>query len=141
MDEGTLKCGVGGIALTNKEHRAEVHYGFGLKSALPRLSSSSLIFSKNGEMRTVALLSTTLSRDLGSIELLVPVVTWEADRDHLLATSQDSAPLTREQRAMSLEVLLKHTPFADVHDLLAQFDAIPGATGTRLVMYLSLIHI
>ena len=135
MSEHRLRTGIGGIGHSDKEHRAEVHYGMGAKSALPRISSSSLVFSKDGKHRTVALISTTLSRALGSDELKVPVATWATDTDALLDDTADDAPLSREQRWGSLQVLLKHTPFTTEESLLAEFDRIPHRTGTRLVLY------
>ena len=138
MSEMTLRTGIGGIGHSNKAHRSEVHYGMGAKSALPRLSPNSLVLTKNGKMRTAALISTTLSREHGSHELKVPIVSWAAARSGsstLLRETTADAPLTHEQRARSLEVLLRHTPYATADELLAQFDAIPGSTGTRLVMY------
>ena len=135
MSEHRLRTGIGGIAHSDKAHRAEVHYGMGAKSAMPRLSPSSLVFSKVGGMRTVALVSTTLSRTLGSHELKVPIATWPSSGDQLMSTTTAEAPLSHEARAKSLDVLLKHSPFLTKEELLAQFVSIPGDTGTRLVLY------
>jgi hypothetical protein len=135
MSEHTLRTGYGGVAFSDKAHRAEVHYGMGAKSSLPRLSPSTLVFSKDGRMRTVALISSTLSRDLGTSDLRVPVTTWDVASGHLLCETTADADLTHGQRCSSLKVLLKHTRFHTEAELLAQFDAISGRTGTRLVMY------
>lgn len=135
MSELRLRTGIGGIGHSDKAHHAEVHYGMGAKSSLPRLSPSSLVFSKNGTMRTVALISTTLSRELGSQELKVPVASWAANGYSLLRAAGSEAPLTFEQRYKSLLVIMQHTPFKTERDLLAEFANIPGPTGTRLVLF------
>ena len=69
MSEERIRNGFGGIGHSDKSDRAEVHYGMGAKSALPRISASSLVFSKDGCMRTVALISTTLSHALGRLDV------------------------------------------------------------------------
>ena len=135
MSEHRMRTGIGGIAHSDKSHRAEVHYGMGAKSALPRLSPSSLVFTKNGQMCSVAMVSTTLSRKLNSHELKVPIATWTASCSNLLPEAADDAPLTYEQRVQSLDLLLEHTPFKTQRELCAQFHEIPGETGTRLVLY------
>lgn len=135
MSEYIMRTGIGGIAHSNKGLNAETHYGMGAKSSLPRLSSSSLVFSKNGQTRTVALISTTLSRERGWAELKVPVATWPSRGSELLSETTVDAPLTHKERVSSLEVLLENTCFSTVRELLAQFDEIPGDTGTRLVLY------
>ena len=134
MSEYQLRVGIGGIGHSDKAHRAEDHFGVGAKSALPRLSPNSLVFSKSGSMRTVALISTTLSRKLGSYELKVPLVTWGAD-DRVLTETADDAPLALEQRQRSLQLLLKHTPFGTERMLLEQFACITSPTGTRCVLF------
>ena len=135
MSEKRMRTGIGGIAHSSKEHNDEVHYGMGAKSALPRLSPSSLVFTKNGKMQTVALISTTLSRKLGSAELKIPIASWDQRSGELLRDVSDEAPLTHEQRMNSLALLMKHTPYKSENALLGQFDAIPGRTGTRLVLF------
>jgi hypothetical protein len=90
------------------------------KSALPRLSSSSLVFSKDGTCCNVALISATLSRELGTQELKVPVATWAASADRLLQSTSADSPLTHAQRAKSLELLTQHTPFRTERALLEQ---------------------
>jgi len=86
-------------------------------------------------MRSVALLSTTFSRQSGCLELKVPLTSWPASGTQLLRETTADAPLSIAQREASLQAMLKHTPFNTVAKLLAQFERIPGPTGTRLLLY------
>ena len=135
MSELIMRTGIGGIAHTEKAANAEQHYGVGAKSALTRLSTSSLVFSKTASMRTVALLSSTLSRSLKSTELIVPITSYAAGSDRMLRMTTDDAPLTYDQRLSSLKVILEHTCFHTEQELLAQFEHISGPTGTHLCLY------
>lgn len=99
MSEYKLRYGMGGIAHSDKSHRAETHYGIGAKSALPRLSANSLVFSKTRRSRTVVLISTTFSRSVNSHELKVCARQWAGSaaralalRPRVLATSSPATP-------------------------------------------------
>lgn len=43
--------------------------------------------------------------------------------------------IVTEDSAPSLEAILKHTLFSTEEELLAQFDAIPGKKGTRILIW------
>ena len=86
-------------------------------------------------MRSVALLSTTFSRQNGCLELKVPITSWPASGTQLLRETTADAPLSFAQREASLQAMLKHTPFNTAAELLTQFERIPGPTGTRLLLY------
>ena len=136
MDEQHLRDGVLSIAFSDKSHRAEIHYGMGSTSALPRLSPrGSLIFSRRGGHLTVGLISTTLSSELGSEELKVPQTSWSAQTRRPLSGTSAERPLTPEQRAESLRVICMHTPFGTERELLDEFARIPGKNGTRIVLF------
>ena len=107
----------------------------GAKTAMARLSANTLVFSKVEGMRSVALLSTTFSRQNGCLELKVPITSWPASGTQLLRETTADAPLSFAQREASLQAMLKHTPFNTTTELLAQFERIPGPTGTRLLLY------
>ena len=67
MSEGIVRMGLGSIGHTSKSLSggSGLHYGFGSKTALPKLAEFCLIFTRSeGGHRTVALLSSSFSISL-----------------------------------------------------------------------------
>ena len=88
---------------------------------------------------TVGLLSATLSRQIGSADIKVPQATWHVPSrvmfEHTTGEEGD-APLSEEQRSVSLKVMLEHTPFGTVDKLLeAGLKHLTGDHGTCLLLF------
>ena len=127
------------------------HYGFGAKTALPRLAQDSLIFSRCEDspgVWSLLLLSTRHSGRMRARELRVPICSWSNDSStgrvagrepEVLKGSSDEAPLRASHRRDSLASLLdaEGLPYASEADLLREFrDAFGGQRfGTRIVMW------
>ena len=122
MSERCMRDGILSLAYTNKDLTTGQHYGMGSTTALPRLSNHSLCFSLNGGHRTVGLLSSTLSKELGATELKIPQCTWSV-AGTVFGHQTTEAPLTRAQRAASLAIITQHSPYTSEADLLAEFES------------------
>ena len=146
MTEAKVREGLMSIGYTSKDLSTGKHYGFGGKTAIPRVADSALIFTREAQTRnrTVGLLSTVLSERLGSTETKMPLCSWEAAHkgNAIVGSSSDLAPLTQSQREASVHFMLEAAdcPYASAEQLLQEFDrkwpgSSHGATGTRLVMW------
>ncbi|NXD14303.1 MORC4 protein, partial [Nothocercus nigrocapillus] len=101
-------------------------YGNGFKSSSMRLGKDAIVFTKNGGALTVGLLSQTYLEHVHAEAVTVPLVPFNQQNKKIIATD-DSVP--------SLEAILEHTLFNTREELLAQFDAIPGKKGTRILIW------
>ncbi|EOD23987.1 hypothetical protein EMIHUDRAFT_354575, partial [Emiliania huxleyi CCMP1516] len=144
MSEREVREGLMSIGYTRKTDLSSGrHYGFGAKTALPRLADYALVFTRDRSgRRTVGLLSSSFSRAIDADQLRLPLCTWEAGRDALLTGASEEAPLRTRQREASLQMLLEECeglPYLSEAELLAEF-ASPGwsqsgGTGTRIVLW------
>ncbi|NWI98702.1 MORC4 protein, partial [Crypturellus undulatus] len=101
-------------------------YGNGFKSSSMRLGKDAIVFTKNGGALTVGLLSQTYLERVHAEAVTVPLVLFNQQNKKIIFT-EDSVP--------SLEAILEHTIFNTREELLAQFDAIPGKKGTRILIW------
>ncbi|KAM8799971.1 MORC family CW-type zinc finger protein 4 [Eudromia elegans] len=101
-------------------------YGNGFKSGSMRLGKDAIVFTKNGGALTVGLLSQTYLERVRAKAVTVPLVPFNQQNKKIIVT-EDSVP--------SLEAILEHTLFNTREELLAQFDAIPGKKGTRILIW------
>ena len=132
MDERSLRRLLS-IGYTEKDLSTGKHYGMGTKTAIARLCSHALIFSRMGPVLTVGFLSATLFKELDADEMMVPQCSWDVGFS-ILQGSSEMAPLTLQERLDSLKIMLAHTPFKREEQLLQQFSYL-HATGTRIVMW------
>ncbi|CAM2120199.1 unnamed protein product [Caretta caretta] len=132
-----------------KNHPSIGVYGNGFKSGSMRLGKDAIVFTKNGGALSVGLLSQTYLERVHAQAVVVPVIPFNQQNNILpwgigetranlvlsltlwllkkMIVTEDSAP--------SLEAILKHTLFSTEEELLAQFDAIPGKKGTRILIW------
>nr|XP_009668239.1 PREDICTED: MORC family CW-type zinc finger protein 4 isoform X1 [Struthio camelus australis]XP_009668240.1 PREDICTED: MORC family CW-type zinc finger protein 4 isoform X1 [Struthio camelus australis] len=101
-------------------------YGSGFKSGSMRLGKDAIVFTKNGGALSVGLLSQTYLERVHAETVIVPLVPFNQQNKKIIVT-EDSVP--------SLEAILQHTLFNTREELLAQFDAIPGKKGTRILIW------
>ncbi|XP_042546013.1 MORC family CW-type zinc finger protein 4 isoform X1 [Dipodomys spectabilis] len=101
-------------------------FGNGFKSGSMRLGKDALVFTKNGSTLTVGLLSQTYLECVHAQAVIVPIVPYSQQNKKMIIT-EDSLP--------SLEAILNYSIFNNENDLLAQFDAIPGKKGTRVLIW------
>ncbi|KAH3761917.1 MORC family CW-type zinc finger protein 3-like [Pelomyxa schiedti] len=98
------------------------HYGNGFKSGTMRLGSSAVVFTRNGEYKTIGLLSQTFLEDIHAEEVLVPLCSWP-----------DKHPCTPSSVSRDdLNAILKYSPFRTVTELEQQFTPNHG---TRIFVY------
>ncbi|XP_067404533.1 MORC family CW-type zinc finger protein 4-like [Emydura macquarii macquarii] len=109
-----------------KNHPSIGVYGNGFKSGSMRLGKDAIVFTKNGGALSVGLLSQTYLERVHAQAVIVPVIPFNQQNKKMIVTD-DSGP--------SLEAILKHTLFTTEEELLAQFDAIPGKKGTRILIW------
>ena len=120
--------------------RAGKHYGFGAKTAIPRVAEYALIFTREAgsRHRVLGLLSSAFSGSAGAKQTKLPLCSWlaEGGPEAILTEARtEAAPLDPESRAASLRWILacEGCPFADAAALLHEFSAFD--VGTRLVMW------
>ena len=85
MSEGKVREGLMSIGYTSKDLSTGKHYGFGSKTAIPRIADSCLIFTREAttRYRTVGLLSSVFSDRVGSSETKMPLCSWEAQEQQI----------------------------------------------------------
>lgn len=104
MTEAKVREGLMSIGYTTKDLSTGKHYGFGGKTAIPRLCDSALIFTRESQTRyrTIGLLSSVFSDRVGASETKMPLCSWEEfGSDVVSGTSEEYAPLTLSQREAS----------------------------------------
>nr|XP_025034433.1 MORC family CW-type zinc finger protein 4 isoform X2 [Pelodiscus sinensis] len=109
-----------------KNHPSIGVYGNGFKSGSMRLGKDAIVFTKNGGALSVGLLSQTYLERVHAQAVVVPVIPFNQQNKKMIVT---------EDSGSSLEAILKHTLFNTEEELLAQFDAIPGKKGTRILIW------
>ena len=147
MTEAKVREGLMSIGFTSKDLSTGKHYGFGGKTAIPRIADSCLIFTREDStrFRTVGLLSTVFSEKAGATETKMPLASWEEHGFNLVgSTMQEVAPLSLHQREASLHYMLETEgcPYPDAKALLQEFERDwgfgpdgQGLAGTRLIMW------
>nr|XP_008105991.1 PREDICTED: MORC family CW-type zinc finger protein 1 isoform X8 [Anolis carolinensis] len=103
-------------------------YGNGLKSGSMRLGKDFILFTKKENTMTCLLFSQTFCEMESLNEVIVPIPSWSSQTRNPMA---DDA----EKFATQLSIIYKYSPFKNEAELMKQFDAIYGETGTLLVIY------
>ena len=143
MTEAQMRDGLMSIGFSNKSLATGLHYGFGAKTALPRLAEYALIFTRerrNGH-RTVGLLSAAFSQSNQAKETKMPLCSWQSDTNEFVPHATGTAPLTGLQRRASSHFLLacESLPYGSMDELLGEFErgafAQGAGTGTRIVLW------
>ncbi|EDO38839.1 predicted protein, partial [Nematostella vectensis] len=110
-----------------KDHLPVGHYGNGFKSGSMRLGKDALVFTRDGNTKSVGFLSQTYLDKIHADTILVPIVTWDANGNILFM---------QYFAQVSLKDIFTYSLFKDEKALFAQFDEIPSSsTGTRIIIY------
>ncbi|XP_070606212.1 MORC family CW-type zinc finger protein 1 isoform X2 [Erythrolamprus reginae] len=117
-----------GRSTKKKDPKMIGHYGNGLKSGSMRIGNDLILFTKKENIMTCLLFSQTFCETEGLNEVIVPILSWSSDT----RTPVIDDP---EKFATQLSIILKYSPFNKEDELMNQFDAIYGKTGTLIVIY------
>nr|XP_003219065.1 PREDICTED: MORC family CW-type zinc finger protein 3 isoform X1 [Anolis carolinensis] len=100
-------------------------YGNGFKSGSMRLGKDAIVFTKNGEIMSVGMLSQTFLEVTKAEHVIVPIISFNKKRQ----------VMNLEESAASLRAILEHSLFPSEEELLAELDAIIGKKGTRIIIW------
>ncbi|XP_026556652.1 MORC family CW-type zinc finger protein 1 [Pseudonaja textilis] len=103
-------------------------YGNGLKSGSMRIGNDLILFTKKENTITCLLFSQTFCETEGLSQVIVPILSWSSDT----RTPVIDDP---EKFSTQLSIICKYSPFNNEDELMNQFNAIYGKTGTLLVIY------
>ncbi|XP_015678662.1 MORC family CW-type zinc finger protein 3 [Protobothrops mucrosquamatus] len=100
-------------------------YGNGFKSGSMRLGKDAIVFTKNGDIMSVGLLSQTFLELTKAEHVIVPIISLNKSRK----------VMKPGESAASLRAILDHSLFSTEEELLAELDAIIGRKGTRIIIW------
>ncbi|XP_053161258.1 MORC family CW-type zinc finger protein 3 isoform X2 [Hemicordylus capensis] len=100
-------------------------YGNGFKSGSMRLGKDAIVFTKNGDVMSVGLLSQTYLEAIKAEHVIVPIISFNKKRQIM----------NPKESAASLSAILEHSLFPTEEELLAELDAIIGKKGTRIIIW------
>uniref|UniRef100_A0ABM5FXT9 MORC family CW-type zinc finger protein 3 isoform X1 n=1 Tax=Pogona vitticeps TaxID=103695 RepID=A0ABM5FXT9_9SAUR len=100
-------------------------YGNGFKSGSMRLGKDAIVFTKNGEIMSVGMLSQTFLEATKAEHVIVPIISFNKKRQII----------NPDEMAPSLKAILEHSLFPTEEELLAELDAIIGKKGTRIIIW------
>ncbi|XP_043366510.1 MORC family CW-type zinc finger protein 1 [Dermochelys coriacea] len=104
------------------------HYGNGLKSGSMRIGKDFILFTKKEDTMTCVIFSQTFCEAEGLYEMIVPITSWSRNtRKPILGDL--------EKFTLQTSIIFKYSPFKTETELLQQFDAIYGRSGTFIVIY------
>ncbi|KAM3837636.1 MORC family CW-type zinc finger protein 1 isoform 2-T2 [Vipera latastei] len=103
-------------------------YGNGLKSGSMRIGNDLILFTKKENTMTCLLFSQTFCETEGHSEVIVPILSWSSDTTTPVINDPEKFPT-------QLSIICKYSPFKNEDELMNQFNAIYGKTGTLLVIY------
>ncbi|XP_063161646.1 MORC family CW-type zinc finger protein 1 [Candoia aspera] len=103
-------------------------YGNGLKSGSMRIGNDLILFTKKENTMTCLLFSQTFCETEGLSEVIVPIPSWSSDT----GMPEIDDP---EKFSTQLSIICKYSPFKNEAELMKQFNAIYGKTGTLLVIF------
>ncbi|XP_013400418.1 MORC family CW-type zinc finger protein 3 isoform X2 [Lingula anatina] len=107
-------------------HKPVGHYGNGFKSGSMRLGRDAIVFTKQEDTISVGFLSQTFLEMTNAETVLTPIVTWDSKSRQIL-----HAPDTQG----SIDAITTHSFFHSEKELLDEFQAISGQTGTEIIIY------
>ncbi|XP_013400383.1 MORC family CW-type zinc finger protein 3 isoform X2 [Lingula anatina] len=109
-----------------KGHKPVGHYGNGFKSGSMRLGRDAIVFTKQEDTISVGFLSQTFLEMTNAETVLTPIVTWDSKSRQIL-----HAPDTQG----SIDAITMHSFFHSEKELLDEFQAISGQTGTEIIIF------
>ncbi|XP_065279200.1 MORC family CW-type zinc finger protein 1 [Emys orbicularis] len=103
-------------------------YGNGLKSGSMRIGKDFILFTKKEDTMTCVLFSQTFCETEGLNEMIVPITSWSR-------STRKPVIGDLEKFTVQMSIIFKYSPFKSETELLQQFDAIYGRSGTFIVIY------
>ncbi|XP_062982714.1 MORC family CW-type zinc finger protein 3 [Elgaria multicarinata webbii] len=100
-------------------------YGNGFKSGSMRLGKDAIVFTKNGEIMNVGLLSQTFLEATKAEHVMVPIISFNKKRQ----------VMNPDESAARLRAILEHSLFPTEEELLAELETIIGKKGTRIIIW------
>ncbi|XP_058041639.1 MORC family CW-type zinc finger protein 3 [Ahaetulla prasina] len=100
-------------------------YGNGFKSGSMRLGKDAIVFTKNGDVMSVGLLSQTFLEITKAEHVIVPIISFNKNRK----------VMKPDESTASLRAILDHSLFSTEEELLAELDAVIGKKGTRIIIW------
>ncbi|XP_074803229.1 MORC family CW-type zinc finger protein 1 [Natator depressus] len=104
------------------------HYGNGLKSGSMRIGKDFILFTKKEDTMTCVIFSQTFCEAEGLNEMIVPITSWSR-------STRKPVIGDLEKFTIQTSIIFKYSPFKSETELLQQFDAIYGRSGTFIVIY------
>ncbi|CAM4424576.1 unnamed protein product [Lepidochelys olivacea] len=104
------------------------HYGNGLKSGSMRIGKDFILFTKKEDTMTCVIFSQTFCEAEGLNEMIVPITSWSR-------STRKPVMGDLEKFTIQTSIIFKYSPFKSETELLQQFDAIYGRSGTFIVVY------
>nr|XP_048695357.1 MORC family CW-type zinc finger protein 1 [Caretta caretta] len=104
------------------------HYGNGLKSGSMRIGKDFILFTKKEDTMTCVIFSQTFCEAEGLNEMIVPITSWSR-------STRKPVMGDLEKFTIQTSIIFKYSPFKSETELLQQFDAIYGRSGTFIVIY------
>ncbi|XP_077673408.1 MORC family CW-type zinc finger protein 1 [Eretmochelys imbricata] len=104
------------------------HYGNGLKSGSMRIGKDFILFTKKEDTMTCVIFSQTFCEAEGLNEMIVPITSWSR-------STRKPVMGDLEKFTIQTSIIFKYSPFKSETELLQQFDAIYGTSGTFIVIY------
>ncbi|XP_070799745.1 MORC family CW-type zinc finger protein 1 [Pituophis catenifer annectens] len=117
-----------GRSSKRKDPKMIGRYGNGLKSGSMRIGNDLILFTKKENTMTCLLFSQTFCETEGLSEVIVPILSWSSDTRTPVIDDPEKFPT-------QLSIICKYSPFNNEDELMKQFNAIYGKTGTLLVIY------
>ncbi|XP_069389488.1 MORC family CW-type zinc finger protein 3a isoform X2 [Paralichthys olivaceus] len=107
-------------------------YGNGFKSGSMHLGRDAIVFSKSKNTSCVGMLSQTYLEEIDAKQIIVPIISF--------AHTKTTKFSVREEDKVSLQDILRYSPFKKQEDLLDELKAISppwstGKTGTRIIIW------
>ncbi|KAM3862016.1 MORC family CW-type zinc finger protein 3a [Diretmus argenteus] len=98
-------------------------YGNGFKSGSMRLGQDAIVFSKAKDASCIGMLSQSYLKEIAAEQIIVPIVSYQL--------------CVKEQHKVSLQDILRYSPFNTEAELLTELNTInfTGATGTRIIIW------
>ncbi|XP_026556313.1 MORC family CW-type zinc finger protein 3 isoform X2 [Pseudonaja textilis] len=100
-------------------------YGNGFKSGSMRLGKDAIVFTKDGDVMSVGMLSQTFLEITKEEHVIVPIISF----------NKDKKVMKLDESTASLRAILYHSLFSTEEELLAELDAIIGEKGTRIIIW------
>lgn len=118
-------------------------YGNGLKSGSMRIAKDMILFTKRDGRLTCMMISRSFHEAERLDEVIVPIPAFDAAQKQPFLGSSSLGSSTQggwfekdaEKHRIEMEIIKRYSPFRSEGDVLRQFDAIAGPSGTLIVLF------